>query len=396
MKGYFKYIILIVALFAVLVYLEVISPKDVDWRQTFSARDKIPFGTWVLHDELKSLYPETEVKDLTTSFYEYHNLSEDVNNSIVIITKNFGPDSLDMDFLFRKARAGADVFISANYFDDVLTDSFRIQIKQKMDVLPDSVTKLRVWNGQGWGDNFRLNKSVQPTWFELSDSSRAIPLGLGNDSINFVKIPYGDGNFLLHSAPLVFTNYHLLYSDHHYQEQLLNWFSVPTGTLEWDEYYKPFRVENRSPIKMILTHRSLRAAYWTLLTGLLVYVFTNVLRRQRIIPVLKAKNNMSLDFVRTIGLLYYNRKDHKDLLVKIFTGFSETITTRYFLRFEYSEDFYRKLALKSGVSEKITRMIFSRYKILSEKRQVYEDELLQFNDLVEQFYRESKQTCSAK
>ncbi|WP_167615255.1 DUF4350 domain-containing protein [Maribellus sediminis] len=396
MKGYFKYIILIVALFAVLVYLEVISPKDVDWRQTFSARDKIPFGTWVLHDELKSLYPDTKVKDLTSSFYEYQNLSGDVNNSIVIITKNFGPDSLDMDFLFRKAKAGADVFISANYFDDALTDSFRIQIKQKMGVLPDSVTNLRVWNGQGWGDHFRLNKSVQPTWFVLSDSSRAIPLGLGNDSINFVKIPYGDGNFLLHTAPLVFTNYHLLYSDHQYQEQLLSWFSVPTGTLEWDEYYKPFRVENRSPIKMILTNRSLRAAYWTSLIGLLVYVFTNVLRRQRIIPVLKAKNNMSLDFVRTIGLLYYNRKDHKDLLVKIFTGFSETITSRYFLRFEYSEDFYKKLALKSGVSEKITRMIFSRYQILSDKKQVYEDELLQFNDLVEQFYRESKQASSAR
>lgn len=394
MKGYLKYIILLVALFAILVYLETIAPKDVDWRQTFSARDKIPFGTWVLHDELKTLYPETEIKDITTSFYEHENQTTGINNSIVIVTKSFQPDSLDMDFLFRKASAGADVLIAANFFSNVISDSFRVQVKQKFDVLPDSVTNLQVWNGEGWGEHFQFNKSVQSNWFELADSSRAIPLGLGNDSINFVKIPYGDGNFLLHSAPLVFTNYHLLYSDHHYQEQLLSWFAVPTGTLEWDEYYKPFRVDSRSPLKMILTDRSLRAAYWTLLVGLIIYVVTNVLRRQRIIPVLKPKNNMSLDFVQTIGLLYYNRKDHKDLVAKIFTAFSENITSKYFLRFEYSEDFYKKLALKSGVSEKITRMIFSRYKILSEKKQVFEDELLQFNDLVEQFYRESKQNSA--
>ncbi len=394
MKGYLKYIILLVALFAILVYLETIAPKDVDWRQTFSARDKIPFGTWVLHDELKTLYPETEVKDITTSFYEYEKQTSETNNSIVIITNIFRPDSLDMSFLYDKARAGADVLIAANFVETDIVDSLGLEIRHDLNFRTDSITSLQLWDGSGWGEPFQFEKNAQSAWFELADSSLAVPLGLGNDSINFVKIPYGEGNFLLHSAPLAFTNYHLLYSDHHYQEQLLSWFSVPTGTLEWDEYYKPFRVDSRSPLKMILTDRSLRAAYWTLLIGLIIYVITNVLRRQRIIPMLKPKNNMSLDFVQTIGLLYYNRKDHKDLVLKIFTGFSEYINSKYFLRFEYSEAFYQKLALKSGVSEKITRMIFSRYKILSEKKQVFEDELLQFNDLVEQFYRESKQNSA--
>ncbi len=394
MKGYLKYIILLVALFAILVYLETIAPKDVDWRQTFSARDKIPFGTWVLHDELKTLYPETEVKDITTSFYEYEKQTSETNNSIVIITNIFRPDSLDMSFLYDKARAGADVLIAANFVETDILDSLGLEIRHDLNFRIDSITSLQLWDGSGWGEPFQFEKNAQSAWFELADSSLAVPLGLGNDSINFVKIPYGDGNFLLHSAPLAFTNYHLLYSDHHYQEQLLSWFSVPTGTLEWDEYYKPFRVDSRSPLKMILTDRSLRAAYWTLLIGLIIYIIMNVLRRQRIIPMLKPKNNMSLDFVQTIGLLYYNRKDHKDLVLKIFTGFSEYINSKYFLRFEYSEAFYQKLALKSGVSEKITRMIFSRYKILSEKKQVFEDELLQFNDLVEQFYRESKQNSA--
>ena len=394
MKGYLKYILLITALFALLVYLEAIAPKDVDWRQTFSGHDKIPFGTWVLRNELAGIYQGAEVKDISRSFYEYENETEAINNSIVIITNFFRPDSLDLDFLFQKAKSGADVLIAANYFSENISDSLRIKTRQKFDVLPDSITNLQVWNGKEWGESFRFNKSIQSSWFELADSSLAVPLGLGNDSINFVKIQYGKGNFLLHSVPLVFSNYHVLYSDHQYQEQLLGWFSVTGGTLEWDEYYKPFRMESSSPIKMILSERSLRAAYWTLFIGLLIYIFTNVLRRQRIIPVLKPKNNMSLDFVQTIGLLYYNRKDHKDLVQKIFTGFSEYINSKYFLRFEYSEDFYRKLALKSGVSEKITRMIFSRYKILSEKKQVFEDELLPFNDLVEQFYRESKQNSA--
>ncbi|MCE4563005.1 hypothetical protein INQ51_01660 [Maribellus sp. CM-23] len=396
MKGSFKYIMLITGLFALLVYLESIAPQDVDWRQSFSGNDKIPFGTWVLRHELDTLFPNAAVTDVRTSFYEYEREGSDLRNSLLIVTNNFNPDSLDMDFLYRKAGLGADVFIAANYFNEALADSFKFEIKNKLITVADSVTTLQVWDGSSWGESLQFRKNVQSSWFSLADSSQAIPLGKGNNNLNFIKIPCGNGNFLLHSAPLVFTNYHTLYNNSSYQEQLLGWFSMPTGTLEWDEYYKPFRIDNRSPLKIILANKSLAAAYWTLLIGLVFYIVTNVLRRQRVIPVLKAKNNLSLDFVQTIGLLYYNQKDHKDLVGKIFAAFLEYINSRYFVRFDNSDDFYRKLAQKSGVSEKTVKMIFKRYQVLSEKKQVYEDELFQFNSLVEQFYRDSRQVATKR
>ncbi|MFV0592415.1 MAG: DUF4350 domain-containing protein [Draconibacterium sp.] len=394
MKGAFKYIILIVGLFALLVYLESIAPQDIDWKQTFSGNDKIPFGTWVLRNELPHLFPKAGIADINTSFYEYEKEESRLKNSLVVITSNFNPDSLDMDFLYRKVAAGADVFIAANYFAEELADSLKFEVKQKFVTRADSVTVLQVWDGEGWGESFQFQKNVQSAWFSFRDSMQVIPLGKGNSNVNFIKIPYGKGNFLLHSAPLVFTNYHTLYNNCSYQEQLFGWVSASGEILEWDEYYKPFRPENQSPLKIILANKSLRAAYWTLLIGLIFYIVTNVLRRQRIIPVLKAKDNLSLDFVQTIGLLYYNQKDHKDLLGKIFAAFVEYINARYFVRFDNSADFYQKLAQKSGVSEKTVKMIFNRYQALSAKKQVYEDELFQFNSLVEQFYRESRRVIS--
>ncbi|MEN6455693.1 MAG: hypothetical protein ABFD10_15695, partial [Prolixibacteraceae bacterium] len=160
--------------------------------------------------------------------------------------------------------------------------------------------------------------------------------------------------------------------------------------IEWDEYYKPFGSRNESPIKIILSLKSLRAAYWTLLTGLVLYMLTNIRRRQRPIPVLPPKANLSLDFVRTIGLLYFHQKNHQDLVKKIFVSFSEYIHSKYFICHEFTPSFYQKLAMKSGVGEQLITRIFTQYEALSTRERVYEDDLIRFNGFIELFYRESR------
>ena len=394
MKFKLKYIIGILSLLGILVYLESIVPRPTNWTPTYSANDKIPFGTWVLRNSLEDLFPGSVVTNNNRSFYEQWREDSLTNSDLWVITNSFKPDQPDLDVLFRKAAGGSNILISSLYWPNELTDSLKIKIGSRHTNVLDSTTNLQTWNGRKWDNEYHFRKLIQTNWFELSGSCRGIPLGKENGKINFVKIPYGEGYFFLHTQPQVFTNYHLLYNDSHYLADLLKWIPGKHENLEWDEYYKPFRTENSSPLKMILSIPALKAAYWILILGLALYILTNIQRRQRPIPVLNPKTNLSLDFVQTIGLLYFNQKNHNDLLKKIYTVFTEHIRSNYFIRIELTTACYQKLALKSGVSEQIVNRIFTRYETLSAKDRVYEDELFQFNELIEIFYTESRKATS--
>jgi|GEM_PF-1437836 len=395
MNAKLKQIIGIAALLGILIYLKTLVPPETDWTPTYSGRDKIPFGTWVLQNSFEDLFPGSIVKVNTESFYERWN-NDSTNCNLFIITTNFNPDSLDLDVLFQKAKNGSQILIAGSRWSKELTNSLQIEFKNSHTNILDSATTLQNRDGTDWGKEYHFTKLIQTGWFELPDSTDAIPLGKGNNRINYVQVPYGKGSFFLHAQPQVFTNYHLLYNDHHYLEEALAWLPKNNNQIEWDEYYKPFRRESHSPVKVILSLKALRAAYWTLLIGLLLYILTNIGRRQRPIPVLPPKANLSLDFVQTIGFLYFNQKNHKDLAKKIFIVFSEHIRSKYFIRIESTPAFYQKLALKSAVSEQLITRIFTRHEALSAKERVYEDELVQFNGLIELFYKEGRKQSKQK
>ncbi|PTN07591.1 hypothetical protein [Mangrovibacterium marinum] len=393
MNSKLKYGVITGLLLGILVYLESIAPRQTDWTTSYSKNDKIPYGSWVMQQALTDLFPGTNIRTIEESFYQHWNRQNMDSSSVIIVTSNFEPDSLDLDLLFRKAAQGDQIFIASQQWPKSLSDSLKFNSKRLHSSLLDSLTLLQVQGKAGWSEPFAMKKLVTTSWFELPENSPIDSLGLGNGKLNFMAIPYGKGSFLLHSQPLVFTNYHILYNDHSYLERVLSRIT-PRASLEWDEYYKPLRQKSSSPMKVILSVKALRAAYWLLLIALLLYILSNIRRRQRTIPVLQPKVNLSLHFVETIGMLYHNRKDHKDLVKKIFTVFAEQVTTRYFIRIDFSNSCSEKLANKSGVSDKTVTQLFNRYQILSKKEQVYDDELMRFNNLVETFYRESRQAKS--
>ena len=395
MNNKLKYILGITILFGILVYLKTIAPRETNWTPTYSANDKVPFGTWVLRNSLEDLFPKSYIKNINKSFYEDQNKDSSTCN-LFIITNLFNPDSLDLDVLFRKAANGSNILIASEIISNKLTDSLKVSVKRMGTNVLDSTTVLQNWNGAEWGEKYHFRRLIQTSWLELSDATKAIVLGKGNNRINYIKVHYGRGNFFLHTQPLAFTNYHLLYNDHHYLEEVLGWFPKNIKQITWNEYYKPFHIKSQSPIKIILSVKPLRAAYWTLIIGLALYILINIRRRQRPIPIFPPKENLTMDFVQTIGLLYFNQKNHKDLIKKIFAIFSEYISSNYFIRIEFSSAFYQKLALKSGVSEKIVNRIFTHYETLSIKEQVYESELIQFNRLIEIFYAESSKPVTSK
>jgi hypothetical protein len=92
-------------------------------------------------------------------------------------------------------------------------------------------------------------------------------------------------------------------------------FAQPNGIL--DEYYKPnkFRAA-QTPLRYILSVPAYRWAYYVAIFSILIYVVVYARRQQRIIPIIEPFKNLSLEFARTVGTLYYQQKDHRDLAEK--------------------------------------------------------------------------------
>jgi len=171
--------------------------------------------------------------------------------------------------------------------------------------------------------------------------------------------------------------------------------------LMWDEYfitkrefsYNPEKENKKQWLGSLLNlqnadgRKSFGAAFWTLFFLLLIYVLMNMRRRQRYIPVIKSPQNDSLDFVKTIGRLYYDKADHKNLCRKMAAYFLEHVRNRYKLPTgNMDEVFVKNLLYKSGADEPNTRMIISFIKYLNDEPIIGKEQLMHFHRQLETFY----------
>jgi hypothetical protein len=188
------------------------------------------------------------------------------------------------------------------------------------------------------------------SWIVRNDSLMAI-LGTADETNpNFVQRTYGNGMFFLHTFPYMFSNYHMLYKDNHqYVSRVLA--EIPVSDLWiWDTYYlSGSGGRAQTPLIALNRYRSFRWGYWLAIIGIGIFLLFTARRRQRMIPVLKAKRNTTLDFVQTIGDLYFHRADHGDLISKKIAILQGSIQRQYRLSVtEFSDNEAGEVAIRSG------------------------------------------------
>lgn len=248
------------------------------------------------------------------------------------------------------------------------------------------------------------NKPGSYNWHYYENNKRLcdslygyVQLGYFDDTYpNFIKVPYGEGSFYLHSNPLVFTNYHLL--DEDALTYAGNVFShLHEGDIYWDEkskdYYEQYPRNqdfSQSPLSYILSQQSLRWAWYLMLSLVLLFVLFRAKRKQRIIPIRAANTNTSLEFIQTIGRLYHLQQDHKGLSEKMMSLFKDFIRRRYGIRIKQADDKdIRLVHIKSEVATTHIEEIFTRYRRMNREDEISESHLTNFYNALERFY----QTC---
>jgi len=339
-----------VILFAILI---ATAPKEIDWSYSFSKNDKIPFGNKILFEVLPSIFPDQKVVTSHTTLIQFLDDTYLTNSNYIVINNEYKPDSLEMERLLASVSDGNNVFVAARDFSKFFCDTFNIEIAQAFSFNlggGDSATYNFANRRLKTAFGYVYKKAYEPTYFETYDSTKTTVLGYDeNGRTNFISIRHGSGSFFVHCNPLLFTNYNMVSNNHdEYVFKCLSY--LPIAPVIWDEYYKAKERPVGSMLSFIIKNKSLRYAWYLLLLTLVVYLVVESKRRQRIIPIIKAPVNTSLQFIETIGRLYFSRKNHHDIARKRFTYFAEFIRTNYYINLnEANNDAIRDLSAKSTI-----------------------------------------------
>lgn len=132
----------------------------------------------------------------------------------------------------------------------------------------------------------------------------------------------------------------------------------------------------------------LRWAFWLLLLLFLILYLIESKRRQREIPVINPLSNTSLDFVRTIGRLYFQRRDNHNLAMKMVAYFQDQVRTRFHLPVTaLDEAFVDRLAYRTGYPKESLAPLVDYMYHLPTKAYISDEELLDFHGQLEAFYK---------
>jgi hypothetical protein len=331
--------------------------RTFDDRITLRHDDRIPYGTFASRELLPTLFPHTPVYNDRNAPGLWDSISFTENRqAVVCISYSIYADEDEVAALLAFASRGNYVFLIADNFSDELLNKLRLRSQHRyyeFDSLEVSLT----------GPRFRDKKYHYPGLNGNDVFQRKAPdstLVLGTQSgggINFVQMRVGDGYVFAHSSPLAFSNYFVLQPGN--DEYLASVFSVLPRDLRriaWNEYYisKGSTGDgngDKEPgwLKQLMKIEAFRWALWLLLFLLLLYAVSEMRRRQSWIPAYERPRNDSLDFVKTVGRLYYDKRDHENLASKMIQYFLEQVRQQYKIPTGVLDaDFIKRLQARSG------------------------------------------------
>ena len=407
MKKFIPYILIGLVLTAIVILFFTSENKRArrfDDRVTLQKRDKIPYGTFVAYEGLKAIFPKASIVANKQEPGYWDSLSNyDQGQALIIISTNFNASEYEMRKLIRFMEEGNDVFIST------MNLSYEVMQLLKCDV--NDADGLMYYFEQSEGTDLlsvSLNKPPfqkqaaytypgkrYDFYFYKLDTAVTTVLGYDkNKNTNFIHIKAGEGNLYIHLAPMTFTNYFLLHKNNiAYYESVLSVISPNTTKIVWDEYYNGKRQrqqERANWLSGFLKHEALKWALLTALLALLLYVLLEMRRKQRYIPVIAKPKNDSLEFVKTIGRLYHDKGDHKNLSKKMSAYFLEHVRSRYKLpTSELDENFEKNLHFKTGVMQEEINSIVSFIRQLDSLETVSDKQLAWFHKQLENFYKQT-------
>ena len=459
MKSSRNFLFAMLVLFVLFCLLQVNLPKKFVWSPTFSHVDKQPLGCFVFDSVLTQSLPNGYHVTKKTFFQlDQEHAKEKISVLMVVDQQNL--KQLDVKYLCNIARRGGKVMVVASSsFDDgrnadtVVVDELERTFKVKIEdgiyfSLRGILSGLKAhdndmydtiyWNnretmyaaqsyrmfynmvgGTLFVDSVPKVKRLAYTLSTAGYDYKYDSLYVGDftrfDTIvdkkerieridtfaikkipTAVSVPYGKGEVIFVSSPLLFTNYGMLEGNTFvYIFRLMSYLAdLPVYRTEAYVKTDAMLVAEQSPFREFIKRPPLRWALYLALLGVVLFMIFTARRRQRVIPIISKPANRSLEFIQLIGTLYYQRKDHVDLVRKKFKLFAEELrkTAGVDISDVNTDDSeYLLLAEKTGMnSDRLKKVIRQIRLVLHSEGNISVEEMRSLIDAMDTIVRHAK------
>lgn len=459
MKSSRNFLFAMLVLFVLFCLLQVNLPKKFVWSPTFSHVDKQPLGCFVFDSVLTQSLPNGYHVTKKTFFQlDQEHAKEKISVLMVVNQQNL--KQLDVKYLCNIARRGGKVMVVASSsFDDgrnadtVVVDELERTFKVKIEdgiyfSLRGILSGLKAhdndmydtiyWNnretmyaaqsyrmfynmvgGTLFVDSVPKVKRLAYTLSTAGYDYKYDSLYVGDftrfDTIvdkkerieridtfaikkvpTAVSVPYGKGEVIFVSSPLLFTNYGMLEGNTFvYIFRLMSYLAdLPVYRTEAYVKTDAMLVAEQSPFREFIKRPPLRWALYLALLGVVLFMIFTARRRQRVIPIMSKPANRSLEFIQLIGTLYYQRKDHVDLVRKKFKLFAEELrkTAGVDISDVNTDDReYLLLAEKTGMnSDRLKKVIRQIRLVLHSEGNISVEEMRSLIDAMDTIVRHAK------
>lgn len=410
MNRAFKYKHFVTGLLAIIAVLSACNPdksavskiKMPRLDPKYSYRDKEPMGGYIAYHYINSLFDYGVTNVINKPFSE---LGYEINYNkslYIIVAKTVIMSTKDVEGMMNYVGNGNILFISAEYIDAKLLDTLGASISFNY-----------------FSAFYRLNEyneEKKDTWLTLAHETATKPkkygfyympfynnflsydtsvtqvLGYNEAGLtNFIAVDHGQGKFILHMAPSAFSNYFLLKEgNREYLEKTFSYFKPGTSSVFWDNYYRS-RInsdQNFSIVNFLSKYPPLFSAFLLLLGLLLFYIAFGSKRRQRLIPEKIPPSNSTVSYTETIGRLYLNKKDNRNIALKMFTYFMEQVRNNYYLNTQtLNKEFAGALSRKSGVPESRVSRLLELMHETDGAASISDLRLLELHNLMQEYFK---------
>lgn len=459
MKSSRNFLFAMLVLFVLFCLLQVNLPKKFVWSPTFSHVDKQPLGCFVFDSVLTQSLPNGYHVTKKTFFQlDQEHAKEKISVLMVVDQQNL--KQLDVKYLCNIARRGGKVMVVASgSFDDgrnadtVVVDelerTFKVRIEDGtyfslrgilagLKAHDNDMYDTIYWNnretmyaaqpyrmfynmvgGTLFVDSVpkvkRLAYTLSTAGYDYRHDSLYVGDFTGFDTIvdekerieridtfaikkvpTAVSVPYGKGEVIFVSSPLLFTNYGMLEGNTSvYIFRLMSYLAdLPVYRTEAYVKTDAMLVAEQSPFREFIKRPPLRWALYLALLGVVLFMIFTARRRQRVIPIISKPANRSLEFIQLIGTLYYQRKDHVDLVRKKFKLFAEELrkTAGVDISDVNTDDReYLLLAEKTGMnSDRLKKVIRQIRLVLHSEGNISVEEMRSLIDAMDTIVRHAK------
>jgi hypothetical protein len=422
------YLYIIFGVVALLLLLEVITPQPLSWEESYTSGDKIPYGAYVLYDQLDELFDEEveSIKVDPVSFLKKH--KDETNANYIFINNYLGFDRTEMDHLMEFAERGNKVFVSTQSVTGAFGDSLKLESNRYYSYYEEDTVRVRLNNPLFENRSYIYQKGSSYRHFISYDTTRTTVLGevlpfepvkgylknifgeeFGSEQdstpsiiknaieksksrqvpqANFIELKVGDGAIYYHLNPIAFTNYYMLQEGkEQYVSEVFSYLN--DGPVYFDDYGKSGRRVVSSPMRFILTNAALKWSWYITLGAILLYFIFKAKREQRPIPVVNPLENSTVEFTKTIGNLYFQSGDVSGIIHKKINFFLQKLRLKYFVNTEKMDAvFIQRLSVKTTVSQEQTKDIIDYINHLRNKPVHSDYELKQLNKKIDAFFKD--------